>query len=95
MTELIQNIINFTLKTYSGTWVGNRIATAMAYLSDVEGMAISDHKRVIYYYILTGGFTAFPNLGVAAKPQKVRDNVFLFCKMINVVTRAVLCSGTI
>ena len=75
--------------------MGNRIATAMAYLSDVEGMAISDHQRVIYYYILTGGFTAFPNLGVAAKPQKVRDNVFFFCKMINVVTRAVLCSGTI
>ena len=59
--------------------MGNRIATAMAYLSDVEGtIAISDHQRVIYYYILTGGFTAFPNLGVAAKPQKVRDNFFFF-----------------
>ena len=76
--------------------MGNRIATAMAYLSDVEGLAISDRQRDIYYYFLTGGFTAFPNLGVAAKPQKVRDNVgFFFCKMINVVTRAVLCSGTI
>ena len=39
--------------TRDGTWVGNRIATAMAYLSDVEG-----------------GFTAFPNIGIAAQPQK-------------------------
>ena len=67
----------------------------MAYLSDVEGPAISDRQRVIYYYFLTGGFTAFPNLGVAAKPQKVRENVFFFCKMINVVSRAASCSGTI
>ena len=37
--------------TRDGTWVGNRIATAMAYLSDVEG-----------------GFTAFPNIGIAAQP---------------------------
>ena len=35
-------------------WVGNRIATAMVYLSEV-----------------TGGYTAFPELGVAAKPQIV------------------------
>ena len=41
-------------RTPEGVWVGNRIATAMVYLSDV-----------------TGGYTAFPHLGVAARPQVV------------------------
>ena len=34
-------------------WVGNRMATAMFYLSD-----------------LVGGNTAFPNIGVAARPSR-------------------------
>ena len=55
--------------TKTGTWVGNRAATAMAYLSDVEGEKSEKRDNFISLSI-SGGFTAFPNIGVAARPQK-------------------------
>ena len=55
--------------TKAGTWVGNRAATAMAYLSHVEGEMIEYKRNNFTSFYHSGGLTAFPNIGVAARPQ--------------------------
>ena len=77
---LIQNIILRILlfqgfsKTANGTWVGNRIATAMFYVRLLHNYLLFDrqfaYQRFLKLSDLDGGATVFPNQGLATFPSR-------------------------